>query len=142
MMKILTFLNHSGKIKYYIRNNETNKKQKLKMGEIKMENIKNWNIENITGYTPLTTYYMDFGIAERFGKNAIIETYNRAKEQHKNDYKILTELVMVLNWKIWEHYETNETLARIYNGLWEELDNYCCNNLKDEELAYFYATTD
>ena len=49
---------------------------------------------------------------------------------------------MVLNWKIWEHYETNEPLAKLYNDLWEQADNYACNNLKGEELDYFYRTTD
>lgn len=105
--------------------------------------IVNWGIEEMTGYKPLTTYYTDFGIAERFGKNAIIDTYKNAIQEYKDDYKVLTELVMVLNWKLWEHYDNgNNDLAKLYNDLWKELDNYCCENLKDEQLAYFYATTD
>ena len=63
-------------------------------------------------------------------------------KEWKNNYKYLTELVMVLNWKIWEHYETNEPLAKLYNDLWEQANNYACNNLKGEELNYFYRTTD
>ncbi len=104
--------------------------------------MKDWKIEEQTGYKPLTTYYMDFGIAESFGASAIIDTYERAIKEHKDDYKILTELVMVLNWKIWEHFDTNKSLAKLYNDLWEKLDLYCCENLKNEQLAYFYATTD
>ena len=49
---------------------------------------------------------------------------------------------MVLNWKIWQHYETNEPLARIYNALWAEADAWAIENLTGAELEYFYSTTD
>ena len=45
--------------------------------------IKNWNIEELTGYKPLTTLYMDFSIADKFGKNAILSTFNAAKKEYK-----------------------------------------------------------
>lgn len=105
-------------------------------------NIKNWNIEEMTGYKPMTTFYTDFGIAEKFGKKAILDTYDRAVKCWSSDYKYLTELVMVLNWKIWEHYKTDPELAKLYNELWEKLDSYATENLKGEELSYFYRTTD
>lgn len=104
--------------------------------------IRDWKIEELTGYKPITTFYKDFSIAEAFGEQAIKDTYTKAFEDWKHDYKYLTELVMVLNWKIWEHYGDNEELAKLYNDLWEELDNYACENLKGEELTYFYTTTD
>ena len=69
--------------------------------------IKNWNIEAITGYKPITTFYTDFSIADNFGANAILDTFKRAFRSWKDNYKYLTELVMVLNWKIHEHYEKN-----------------------------------
>ena len=98
--------------------------------------------EGAFGYKQITTFYMDFGIAEPFGKGAINETYKNALEYAKTDYKVLTELVMVLNWKIWEHYQNNESLARIYNDLWQKADNYAVEHLKGEELSYFFRTTD
>lgn len=49
---------------------------------------------------------------------------------------------MILNWKIWQHYEKNDELATLYNTLWEKADAYACENLKGEELSYFYRTTD
>ena len=52
-----------------------------------------------------TTFWMDFSIADRFGKSAVKDTYKTAFESWKDNYKYLTELVMVLNHKIWEHYE-------------------------------------
>lgn len=52
---------------------------------------------NVFGYETFTTFFEDFTIAEYFGVNAIKDTYNRAFNEWKNDYKYLTELVMVLN---------------------------------------------
>lgn len=36
----------------------------------------------------------------------------------------------------------NDELATLYNSLWEKADAYACENLKGEELSYFYRTTD
>lgn len=107
-----------------------------------MFNVKRFDSESFCGYTQITTFFEDFGIAEPFGKSAILDTYKRGLEYAKTDYKVLTEFVMVLNWKIWEHYENNEALARIYNELWEKADNYAIENLKGDELTYFFRTTD
>jgi len=109
-----------------------------------MFNVKDWNIEEMTGYKPLTTLYTDFGIAEKFGKGAIVDTFERMFYEYKNskNYKLMTELVMVLNWKIWEHYESNENLAKLYNELWGKADSYCVDNFEGEAAEYFYYTTD
>lgn len=104
--------------------------------------IKTWNIEEMTGYKPITTFYEDFSIADRFGISAIKDTFKRAFENWKDNYEYLTELVMALNWKIWEHYESNEKVARVYSDLWEKADGYAMDNLKGEELRYFLSTTD
>jgi hypothetical protein len=95
-----------------------------------------------TGYECFTTFFEDFTIAERFGLNAVKDTFNRAFKEWKSNYKYLTELTMVLNWKIWQHYEKNEKLAELYNSLWEKADTYAYENLKGEELSYFYSATD
>lgn len=105
--------------------------------------IASWNIEAITGYKPKTTFYEDFSIADIFGKAAVKDTFNRAFETAIfMGYEYLTEFVMALNWKIWEHYEHDKDLAKLYNDLWEKADLYAQENLKGEELSYFYRTTD
>ena len=104
--------------------------------------VKNWNIESMTGYKPITTFYTDFSIADWFGESAIRDTFKRAFNGWKNNHKYLTELVMALNWKIWEHYETNERYAEVYHELWEKADGWAMDNLKGEELSYFLRTTD
>lgn len=95
-----------------------------------------------TGYQCFTTFFEDFTIAEKFGLNAVKDTFNRAFKEWKSNYKYLTELTMVLNWKIWQHYEKNEKLAELYNSLWEKADTYAGKHLKGEELYYFCSTTD
>lgn len=104
--------------------------------------MKNWKIEEMTGYKPITTFYMDFSIAEQYGIQAIKDTYTRAFDEWQKDYKYITELVMVLNWKIYEHYKTNKKLAEVYNDLWEELDSWVCENFNEEELSYYLRITD
>lgn len=94
------------------------------------------------GYKTLTTYWDDFSIAERFGIKAIADTFREAVNEHYQNYKILTELVLILNHKIWYYYDKNERLAKLYNNLWETLDQWCCNHLKGEELSYYYRVLD
>lgn len=89
-----------------------------------------------------TTFWMDFSIADAFGVDAVKETYERAFNGWKENHIYLTELVMVLNWKIWQHYEKNESLARVYNELWEQADEYACEHLEGEEAEYFFRATD
>lgn len=90
-----------------------------------------------------TTFGQDFTIADHFGLSAIKDTFKRAFENWKDNYIYLTELVIILNWKIWEHYENgNEKYAQLYNDLWEQADGYACENLKGDEASYFFEMTD
>lgn len=97
---------------------------------------------NINGYKTITTFYQDFTIADAFGVSAIKDTYKRAFNEWKDNYKYLTELVMVLNWKIWEYYKVNDEYARLYNDLWMQADEYARASLHGDEAYYFYRVTD
>ncbi len=101
-----------------------------------------WNITELNGYEPQTTFWMDFCIADGFGIDAIQDAFNRAFDEWKTDYKYLTELVLVLNHKIWQWYEKDQEKATLYNKLWAEADEYACDNLKDEEFGYYWTWTD
>lgn len=103
--------------------------------------MKTWNIEAMTGYKPITTFYEDFSIADMFGVKAIKDTYRRAFKNWKENYKYITELCMALNWKSWEH-QNNRTLVKLYSDLFYELQDWCMENLEGEELMYFLRTTD
>lgn len=97
---------------------------------------------NINGYETITTFFQDFSIADAFGLSAIEDTFYRAFKEWKSDYKYLTELVMVLNWKVWQYYQTKPDYAELYSALWEEADVYARENLTGEELSYFFRVTD
>ena len=90
-----------------------------------------------------TTFWQDFSIADMFGIDAIKDTYDRVFEEWKSDYRYLTDLVMVLNHKLWEHYENgNGNYAGLYNQLWGKTVNYAETHLHGDELSYYYRVTD
>ena len=90
-----------------------------------------------------TTFWQDFSIADAFGVKAIKDTYKRAFEEWKSDYRYLTDLVMVVNHKCWQHYEKgNNELSQLYSDLYYEADAYACENLKSDELSYYFRVTD
>jgi ABC-type Fe3+-hydroxamate transport system substrate-binding protein len=85
------------------------------------------------------------GVTEKQAE--IIETLYKDRFEiiHKrgeDNYVYLTELVIALNLMIWATYGKNDALADVYNELWIEADEYACNNLKGDELSFFYRTTD
>ena len=90
-----------------------------------------------------TTFWMDFSIADRFGVNAIRDTFKRAFEAWKDNTEYVTELVMVLNWKLWHWYEKkNKAYQDTYEKLYFEANDWCLDNLKGEDLTYFLRVTD
>lgn len=99
------------------------------------------------GYKPLTTLWEDFSIADRFigvEKSPVEDTYKRALDFAKGDYKYLTELVLVLNHKIWQWYEKNATLGILYDTLWRMAENtfFELYENNDEAMKYYYEVTD
>lgn len=101
-------------------------------------------LSQFTDYKPITTFFSDLSIAERFGLDAVHETYKRAFREWKSNYKYLTELVMVLNHKIWQWYSVNPQSPYVstYHNLWIKTRNYAEDNLKNDELSYYYRVTD
>lgn len=117
-------------------------------------NLPQWSIEEMTGYKPCTTFWQDFSIADVFVLNgqepdAVQDTHNRSWPQMKEKMlgiEGLTEYIMVLNWKMHQHYNGNRPghmeLSKLYNKLWEETDAWAMDNLKDSDLDYYLETTD
>lgn len=113
---------------------------------VKLE-IPYWGIEEETGYKPFTTFWQDFSIADKCGLKAIQDTFNYSFDTWKGNYKYLTELVLVLNHKIFHHYTMNGTgeqneVASLYNELWLKANDYALDNLQGEQADYFYRLTD
>lgn len=94
------------------------------------------------GYETKTTFWMDFSIADTYGVGAIKDTFKRTFEAWRSNYVYLTELVIVLNYKIWAYYEKNEKYCELYTSLYDKARDYALDNLKDEELSYYLRVTD
>lgn len=97
---------------------------------------------DMTGYQPKTTFWEDFSIAECFGREAIRTTFKHAFNEWRSNYIYLTELVMVLNWKVWLWHEENGSIAQTYNEFFETADRYALDNLRGDALQYFLKTVD
>lgn len=94
-------------------------------------------------YECKTTFWMDFSIADRFGLNAVRDTFKRAFGEWKNNAEYLTELVMVLNHKLWQHYEAGRmNYAAVYDELWQKAAEFAENNLHGEDLSNYFQITD
>lgn len=90
-----------------------------------------------------TTFWQDFSIADAFGIEAVKDTYKRAFEEWKSDYMYLTDLVIVVNHKCWQHYERgNEELSALYSDLYYKTHDYARKHLKGDELTYYFHVTD
>lgn len=116
------------------------------------------NIFNENGYTKRSTFFGDLSIAEWYGKSAIKDTYNNVRKSWIKDVKMFTEFVMCLNHKCWQYYEyatsgTNKLpkeiaklplmeYSRLYEDLYYKARDLALRTYKDEDLAYFYETTD
>ena len=82
-----------------------------------------------------------FNIADKVGTQSVKETFKRAFENWKNNPVLMTELTIVLNHKLWEHFQKKDKeFAQTYSELWKECDDWCCHHLQGADLDYFYQT--
>ena len=94
------------------------------------------------GIEPKTTFYGDLSIAEFYGPKDVQETFQRVKTDWGGNVEYWTEFVICLNWKIWQWYNKNDELAKLYNTLWEQADEYARDTFTGDDLDYFYTETD
>ena len=88
-------------------------------------------------------FMQDFRIADRFGADAIKDTYSRAFGEWKNDVKYFASFVLTLNHQIWHHHGNgNEELANLYDTLWKQADSWGCEHFTGDDLAYYYDFLD
>lgn len=89
-----------------------------------------------------TTFWEEFSIADNYGSEGVVEHYNLVFDQWKDNLKFLTELVMVLNWKIAQWYQVDDDLGLTYDQLWKRADGYAMETLKGDDLHYYLSTLD
>lgn len=104
--------------------------------------VPTWDIEDTTGYVPLTTFWGDFSIADAFGPEAVIDTFRGVFSEWRDNVKYVTELSLVLNHKIWQHYDGGRhIMATTYDRLWRLCDGWCRDNLTGDDANYYYRIT-
>ena len=123
----------------------------------------NWerNLADMSGYQRKYTFYADFGIAEycevyKADKNAVKDTFKRVKESWGKSIEAMTEVVMVLNHKIWSFYdnvdssylgcseEWRQHFMEGYQELYEKCVAFIEKNFANDSnaLSYYYEVTD
>lgn len=89
-----------------------------------------------------TTFFSDLSIAECYGINAVKETYRDVMRSWGDDLDFMCEWVICLNQKIWQHYDKQRELAKVYDDLWRKADDYCREHFKGEDLRKYYDYID
>lgn len=97
-------------------------------------------------YHPISNFFVDFSIAERSGTEAIKDTYDNIISNYSDDYKLLTELVLVLESKrnFYGIKDYGSDMDKFYSKLYHDAYDYVENHLKGkvDEQKYFYLVTD
>lgn len=89
-----------------------------------------------------TTFWEEFSIADNYGSDGIVEHYKLVFGQWKDNLRYLTELVLVLNWKIYQWYGVDNTIGLTYDHLWKMTDGYAMNTLKGDDLHSYLSFLD
>lgn len=84
-----------------------------------------------------TTFFADLSIAECYGIKAVNDTYKNVMRSWGDDLEYMCEWVICLNQKIWQHYDKNRNLAKVYDDLWRKADKHCKKTFKGEELIEY-----
>ena len=73
------------------------------------------------GHERKTTFMSDLSIGEWCeGVEGVLDTWKRVMLYWKDDVAYLSEFVLCVNWKSWEHYERgNNEWARFYSFLYD-----------------------
>lgn len=97
---------------------------------------------NSVGKERNTTFYADLSIAECYGVEAVCDTYKRVMDSWGDDLEFMCEWVIALNQKIWQHYESNQSIGQVYDMLWRSADEYCMNHFKGDDLTAYLKYVD
>ena len=99
-------------------------------------------LEKMLDYKFESTFYEEFSIAEEYGADGIKEHYDLVFNEWKDNLKFLTELVLVLNIKLFIWFKVDDTIGKTYDQLWKETDGYALDTLKGDDLHYYLHTLD
>lgn len=103
------------------------------------------NLGNVGNYRRRTTFYADLSIAEYYGEANVKDTYNQVMKEWLDNIEYITEFVLCLNWKCWEHHgRDNRELAVLYHDLYYKAVGEVMEHYKNDQksLLYYYEITD
>lgn len=97
----------------------------------------------IENYQPISTFYQDFKIAAIFGIDAIKDTFKRCHNEWKVDYKMYTELSLIMNALCWEFYEQGRhDLSELFSDYYYFTRDFVYDNMNKEAQDYYFQVTD
>lgn len=103
------------------------------------------NLANVGSYRRKTMFYSDLSIAEWYGVESVKETFNRILHEWISNIEYITEFVMCLNWKCWEHHNKGKTeLSLLYHDLYYDAQDKVLDYYKNDNksLQYYYEILD
>ena len=114
--------------------------------------MEQWVNDNFGGGHLHYTFVGDFAIADWVGgKDEVINTYKRIKDDWINDYKAFTEVVIALNMLAWAHLQLKkqdisgrDPFITLYSTLYNQAvsDFYEKYGKEEDKCDYFYQMTD
>lgn len=112
---------------------------KKSLSKILLEKL---SLEKMLDYKFESSFWEEFSIAEEYGSEGVRDHWNLVFEQWKDNIKFLTELVLVLNIKIFIWYGVDDSIGLTYDELWKQTDGYALETLKGDDLHYYLHTID
>ena len=88
-----------------------------------------------------TTFMADFSCAEYgFGLSGVLDTFKNAAKSWRDDERYMAEMILVMNFKSWEHYERKHTnWSRLYTYLYECLRDLVYDYYENDEKKTSYV---
>lgn len=101
---------------------------------------------NYNGHERKTTFMSDLSIGEWCeGMLGVLDTWKRVMMYWKDDVVYMSEFVLCVNWKAWEHHgRSNNEWARFYSFLYEYTRDIMYDYYEgdEEKTSYMYNYLD
>lgn len=92
-------------------------------------------------YVQRTTFWDDFKIADSFGIKGVKDTFKIAFKEWRENVVYLSELALVMYWKLSEHYQKrNDDFYELYKKQYQMILRWGEQKLLGEDYEYFKNT--
>ena len=88
-------------------------------------------LAELKGCERRTTFMADLSIGEWCGGwNGVADTVRRSMKNWRDDVEMMSEFVLCVNWKAWEHHARG-------NMMWAKLYSLLCDGVSDLMFRYY-----